>query len=473
MRRESLLGMGALLALAIVLVVAMVRGLTRSLRTLAKAAKAISLGEYRVALPEVSGGEVGTLAAAFRRMVSEVETREATLTELNRELERRVEQRTTELARQHALQQLILENIADGIVVTDRAGRFLLWNRKAEQIIGAGPLELPPARWSSHFGLFGDETGDPLPTEELPLVRAMHGESVDNAELYLRNPKRQKGRWVQVTARPLRDADGAIAGGVAALLDVTEQKRLRRRIEEHDRELAKVGRRVLTAEIVSSAAHELSQPIAAMCNYAGAAARLHQQGRLGEAELGSILESIQRLAEKAGGILGKLRALIRRGSPQPSPVDVNQVVDSCLNMLRQQIEKRGVSVERRCASALPPIVGDRMELEQVLLQLVTNALEAMDQTPRSERRLLVATHHEPRRDLVVIEVEDSGPGVSAEVAESLFDLWVTDRLESLGIGLAIVQSIVKTFHGQIRWTAGKAGGALFRVELPARREARK
>ncbi len=467
MRRESLIGTGVLLSLVIALVVVMVRGLTRSLSTLAKAAEAISLGEYRVALPEVSGGEVGTLAAAFQRMVDEVEAREETLTELNRDLENRVAQRTEELARQHVLQRLILENVADGVIVSDREGRFLLWNRKAEQIVGAPPADVPPGRWAAHFGVFSDESGDPLPTEELPLVRAMNGESIDSAELYLRNPKRKEGRWVQVTARPLRDADGAIAGGVAALLDVTEQKRLRRRVEEHRGELAKVGRMVLSAEIVSSAAHQLSQPIAAICNYAGAAVRLQERGRLDGAELSNILESIERLGRTSGEILDKLRTLIRRRNHRPCPVDVNQVVESSLDLLKERIERRCVALERRFADVPAMIYGDPIELEHVLIQLIVNALEAMDQTPRGERRLSVRTNSDLAAGLVVIEVEDTGPGVRGEIAESLFDLWATDKLKNLGLGLAIVQSIVETLHGQIRWTGGEAGGALFRVELPA------
>ncbi len=286
MRRESLIAVGGLLLLAAALVIIMVRRQTRSLRVLAIASETIAAGDYAVELPRVDGSEVGSLVRAFRHMSAEVERRVEALAELNRDLEERVRERTRELSSQHHLQRLILESIADGVVVADAEGNFLLWNGKAEQIIGSGPEKVPPERWAGHFGIFRDESGELLATEELPLVRAIRGESTVNAELYLRHPGRTEGHWIQVTARPLRDAQGKISGAVAVLVDVTEQKRLQAHVQGHRAELVKFGRLVLGAEIASTAAHQLSQPIAAMCNYAGAAIRLHEQGRLGEREFG-------------------------------------------------------------------------------------------------------------------------------------------------------------------------------------------
>jgi PAS domain S-box-containing protein len=470
LRRDVLLGMGGLLAVAIVLIVAMVRRLTRSLTALAGASKAITTGNYRIALSAADGGEVGALAVAFRHMAREVENREEALADLNRELEQRVEERTAELARQHALQQSILENIADGVVVADRDGRFILWNLRAKQIVGSGPEEVQPEHWSSHFGVFRDEADNPIPVAELPLVRAIQGESSDNVELYLRNPKSEEGRWVQVTARPLLDTDGVIAGGVAVLVDVTENKHLRQRAASHRAELAKVGRLAVRAEIASSAAHQLSQPIAAMSNYAGATVRLHKQGRLGEGELIEFLTRIETLAKQAGEILNKLRALIRRRDLPAVPFDVNQVADSCLDFLSERIRQQGIRVERHYGRDLPKPVGDPIELEHVLIQLASNALEAMEGTALAEHRLSIATGHDPASALVSIEVADTGRGVSPELADRLFEPWQTDKPDALGIGLSVAQSIIETREGRIRMTRGDSGGALFRVELPVRPE---
>ena len=387
LRRESLIGMAVLLALAVVLVVVLVRRLTRSLRALAAASAGIARGDYGIAMPAADSPEIGSLVQAFRHMAGEVERREEALADLTRNLERRVEERTAELASHHALRELILESIADGVVVTDRDGRFLLWNRKAEEIVGSGPDPVAPDLWSDHFGVFRNEAREPVPVADLPLVRAMRGDSADNVELYLCNPRGETGRWVQVTARPLRSADGEIAGGVAVLLDVTEQKRLRERVEAHRAELAKVGRLAWRAEEASAAAHQLSQPIAAMANYASAALRLRRQGHLGETELLDLLGRIEGLAGQAGETLSKLRALIRRTNPPSVAFDIEGVADSCLDFLGDQLQRHAVRVERRYVPGLPKTIGDPIELEHVLIQLVSNALEAMDGVPPAQRRL--------------------------------------------------------------------------------------
>lgn len=469
LRRESLVGMGFLLALAVLLIVVMVRRITRSLTALASAAGAVAGGDYRIVLPTVTEGEVAQLVSAFQSMAGKVASREEALAALSNDLERRVEERTTELSRQHAVQQLILDNIADGVVVADGEGRFLLWNRKAEQIVGSGPDEVRPEQWSRQFGVFRDEGGEPVPAEELPLLRAIHGEPSDNVELYLHNPKRGMGRWAQVTARPMRNADGDVTGGVAVLVDVTEQKRLRRRLESHRAEIAKVGIMALGAEVAAAAAHQISQPIAAMSNYAGAALRLHQQGVLGEGELHDLLRRIESLAQQAGEILNKLRALIRRRDLPLVPVDVNRAADSCLEFLSERIQRQGVRVHRQYHPSLPKIIGDPIGLEHVLIQLVLNALDSMDGAALPERCLSIRTDHDAQTGLVAIEVADTGPGVSSTLTGSLFEPWQTNKPDALGIGLTIAQSLIEARNGRIRMDTKETGGARFRIELPVER----
>lgn len=467
LQRQSLLAVGALLSVAAILVVVTVRRLTASLTALAGASARIGEGKYSVVLPVPEVGEVGSLVHAFRHMAAEVQRREEALNELNRDLERRVVERSAELARQHALQDLILDSIADGVVVADREGHFLLWNRKARQITGSAPEEVAPEAWPERFGLFRDESGEALGADELPLVRAMRGEAADNVELYLRAPQEVKGRWVQVTARPFQTDDGGPAGGVAVLVDVTEQRALRQRLEAHRRELAEVGRLALGAGIASSAAHQLSQPIGALSGYAGAAVRLHQQGRLGAEQLGDLLTRIESLAVEAGEVLDRLRSLIRRRSRIEVEVDVNQVAETCLDFFNERIERDGVRLERRYADGLPPPIGDPTELSQVVMQLISNALEAMAGLARDERRLIVATDYDAAAGQVRIEVADSGPGLSPERAAHPFEPWQTSKADALGIGLYIAQTIVEAHQGRISADVAETGGALFRVELPA------
>jgi C4-dicarboxylate-specific signal transduction histidine kinase len=466
MGRNSLVGMVALFAAATLLVGVLIRRQTRSLSVLAVAADAIAMGNFQVDLPAADSSQVGSLVRAFRHMVAEVGRREEELAALNLELERRVEDRAAELAREHALERLILDSVADGVVVADRSGRFVLWNRKAEQIIGAGPESVPLERWSEHFGVFRDESGAPFPSEQLPLVRAINGESIDNLELYLRNPRRAEGRWAQVTARPLRDQEGVLSGAVAVMVDVTEQRRLQARLQAHRAELAKFGRLYLGSEIASSTAHQLSQPLGALCNYAGAALRMHQQGRLGESDLGEMLARIEQLSVQAGDILNRLRARIRRNETPPALIDVDAVATSCLDFLEERIQREGVRVERPRVAGLPPILGDPLQLEHALIQLVANALEAMERVERKERRLTLGAAYEPVEGLVTIEIVDTGPGVRAELAERLFRPWETDKPGALGIGLSVVQTTIESLGGRIRMEPGGSRGTRFWIELP-------
>ncbi|MGE5154132.1 MAG: sensor histidine kinase [Bdellovibrio bacteriovorus] len=472
LRRESLLGMVALLLVATLLAVWLIRRQTRSLSALAGASDAIAAGDFQVELPADDGSEVGSLARAFRHMAAEVEQREGALAALNQDLERRVEARTLELTRERDLQRLILDSVGDGVVVTDRDGRFVLWNRKAEQIVGSVAESVPLEQWSTHFGIYRDESGDPVPPDELPLVRALRGESTGSSELYLCNPRRADGRWAQVTARPLWDQAMDLWGAVAVMVDVTETKRLQARVQAHRTELRRFGRLFLGAEIASATAHHLSQPLGALSNYAAAALRLHRQGRLGATELGDMLERIEDLSVQAGVILDRLRARIRRSDNPATAFDIDAVVTSCLDFLHERIQRDGVQVERRSGDQIPPLMGDPLELEEALIQVVANALEAMEGVDRAKRRLLLVTGHEAERGLVTIEIGDTGPGVSVALAGRLFHPWETDKPGALGIGLSIVQTTIESFGGHIRMEPGASAGTLFRIELPVVRGGR-
>ena len=266
------------------------------------------------------------------------------------------------------------------------------------------------------------------------------------------------------------NADGEVTGGVAVLVDVTENKGLRRSAEYYRTELAKVQELALRAEIASSVAHQLSQPIAAMSNYAGAAVRMQEQGRLEQAALRDFLARIEMLAKEGGVILGKLRALIRHPHLPEVPVDVNQVADFCLDFLGERIQQQGVRVERRYGHDLPKPIGEPIQLSHALIQLVSYALEAMASTPADGRRLTIGTSHDPEADLIIIEVADTGHGVSPELADRLFDPWQTDKPAAGGIGLSTAKTMIEMRKGRIRTATADVGGALFRIELPVGRE---
>ena len=469
MRRENLAVMGILFLGAVLIALFMVRHLTGSLRQVTLAADAIAHGDYEKSLPSVSGSEVGVLIRAFRRMSEEVRSRESALADLNRNLEGLVDERTqdlersrAELDRQQALQRLVLEGIDDGVIVADTRGRFLFWNRKASAIIGSGPEDVDPGSWSEHYGVYHSEAGALVPAEDLPLIRAIRGEPTDNLDVFLRR-REGDGRWISLVGRPLHDPDGKLEGGVVTLMDITERKRLQGRLREHEGELARVGRLALMGEIAGMASHQLSQPVAAISNYAGAAIQLQRSGRLDQDRLTEILDHINRLSARAGRALDNLRSLVRRREASPRGVDLNAVIRSCLEVLSDRLTRAGVHAECDLAEQLPHIGGDPMELEQLLMHLVVNALDALEQVPREQRRLWIRTARGAGR--VLVEVRDSGRGVDPELEDRLFDPWVTHKKDGLGIGLSIVRTLAENHRGRVWMTQAEPTGTVFSVEF--------
>jgi C4-dicarboxylate-specific signal transduction histidine kinase len=207
-----------------------------------------------------------------------------------------------------------------------------------------------------------------------------------------------------------------------------------------------------------------------MSNYAGAAVRLYEQQRLGEAELLDILARIEACATKAGEGLDEIRALTRHRNAPAAPVNLNQAVDTCLQFLSDRIERLGVAVDRRYATALPTLMGDPIELSHVLIQLVSGSLEALADIKAAERRLSVGTSRDPERGVVLIEVADSRCRVHPELERQLFEPLPAERLNATAFGLSIAKAIVNTYEGAICMKKGNLGGLCFCVELPVERE---
>jgi PAS domain S-box-containing protein len=469
-RRDSLLSTGLLLGASSLLAILVVRGQTASLRRLAVAARSIAGGRYEVELPGRDGGEVGLLSSAFRRMVEEVRQREQAMDQLNRDLEQRVLERTVSLHRQQALQEQILDSVDDGVVVADREGRFVLWNQAAARLLGSGPEAVEPQDWSRHFGLYRSEQLDLIPPAELPLVRAMRGEESSHVELFVFHPGGSQGRWVSVTSRPLRaGSNGALAGGVATLVDISAQKRMGEMLQDHQAELARVGRLALLGGIAGSLTHDLSQPLAAVANYAGAAIHLLRTDGLDAQRMGEILTHIVRLADRAGKILESIRELNRQRPPQRGRLQVVELVDTCLQLVGPLYRRHRISLERQFGDDLPSVYGDRIELEQVIMHLLVNSLDALrNRSALPGHVRVVAESPDPSR--VVVRVLDNGPGLSPDIEKHAFEPWVSDKPGYIGIGLSMSRTIVENHQGRIWLRRVEDRETEAAIELPAHAE---
>ena len=252
---------------------------------------------------------------------------------------------------------------------------------------------------------------------------------------------------------------------VSTVRDITARRRAEQEIEVQRRELAHLGRVALLGELSGALAHELNQPLAAILANARAAQRMMQQDPIDTAELRAIMDDIVADDRRAGAVISRVRGLIRKGDSEPQLVLTNEVVGDVLELAHSDLIQRGVTVTTRLGASLPLVYADRVQLQQVLLNLVVNACEAMADTPVAERSLVIATHR--REDGVEITVTDHGTGIAPGALESVFDPFVTSKPHGLGLGLAICRSIVDSVDGRMWATNNDGRGATFHVRLAA------
>jgi two-component system sensor kinase FixL len=229
-----------------------------------------------------------------------------------------------------------------------------------------------------------------------------------------------------------------------------------------------VGRVASLGELTATLVHELSQPLTAILTNTGAAQRFLARPEFGVVDVNDALADISMDAERAGEIVRRLRAMLKRGMPAEStPVDLNNVIRTVDGLVRTERLRHEVMVELDLAPDLPRIPGDWIQLQQVVMNLMLNAFAAMDRPERRERRLLVRTHASADGSHVQAEFEDTGVGIAADMVNRLFEPFVTaGKKNGIGLGLALSRKTVVS-HGGDLWSDRKEDGARFVLRLPA------
>ena len=223
-------------------------------------------------------------------------------------------------------------------------------------------------------------------------------------------------------------------------------------------ELARVSRVMTMGELTASIAHEVNQPLGAMVANAAACARWLAAQPAEIAKTRKALDSIAADGRRAGEVIGRIRALVKREAPRKLLLDINQKVRDTVALTEQELRRQGIVLELDLADGLPQVAGDRVQLQQVLLNLLVNAIEAMGAV-HDRPRVLTIVSRQDGADAVVVEVRDSGSGLDAERAERLFEAFYTTKSEGIGIGLSISRSIV---GGARRQPVGSAEFAAWR-----------
>jgi PAS domain S-box-containing protein len=260
--------------------------------------------------------------------------------------------------------------------------------------------------------------------------------------------------------------------GVAFVLDLAERKRAEaeareseRRYREVQMELAHANRAATMGQLTASIAHEVQQPIAAAASDASAALRWLRFNPPNLEEVSQSLERIVNDAMRAGGIVSRIRALIRKAPPRKDSVDINEAIREVIALTQGETLKNGVSVLTALEESLPLVLGDRVQLQQVILNLVVNAVEAMGATRKGPRELHISTAADSSNGVAVV-VRDSGPGLPRAEEKRVFDPFYTTKSHGLGMGLSISRSIVEAHGGRLWVSANLPRGAVFQLVLP-------
>ncbi|TML12439.1 MAG: PAS domain S-box protein, partial [Actinobacteria bacterium] len=373
----------------------------------------------------------------------------ATILEINRDV--------TERRRAEYLTRQVFEGAPDGVAVVGRDYRYRRlnpiyarnWKMPAEKMVGMHVADI-----------VGTEVFDQ--TIRPHLDRCFAGEHV-SAEEWLTNAV---GRCYQsVTYSPLRIESERVDAALVISRDLTDHMLAVEALQQAQAQLAHVTRVTTLGELAASIAHEVNQPLAAIVADANASLNWLAAPHPDIEHVREALDAIATEGHRAAEVIQRIRQLAMKGAPRKVPVDLNDVVRDVLPLVRTEVGHHDVAIVLDLATGLPLVLGDRVQLQQVFLNLVMNAIEAMGPVTGRQRSLIIRSEpHE--NDHVTVSVEDSGVGIAANHLDELFSAFFTTKPAGMGMGLSISRSIVEAHGGRLWATANEPHGAIFHFSLP-------
>jgi PAS domain S-box-containing protein len=378
-------------------------------------------------------------------------------TEENIQLQNALEERETKI------QRLFDSNII-GIIIFDFEGQFIDANDAFLDIVGYSREDLVSGRmrWTEMTPTEWRDAGE----QQVADLRATGTRQAFEKEYF-----RKDGSRVPVLIGAVA-LEGRREEGVAFVLDLSERKRAEEALRDSERryrealmELTHANRVTTIGQLTASIAHEVNQPIAAAVINAHAALRWLSAQPPDVGEVRQALDRIVKDTKRAGDVVGRIRALIKKEPMRRDAVAINDAILEVVALTRNEAMKNGVSVQTQLTEDLPPIHADRVQLQQVILNLIINAVEAMSRVGEGSRELQISTRIDAS-NCVLVAVRDSGPGLDPASLGRLFDAFYTTKSSGMGIGLSICRSIIDAHGGRIWATANVPQGATFQFILP-------
>ena len=273
-------------------------------------------------------------------------------------------------------------------------------------------------------------------------------------------------RWVTRRGRVEFDADGKPFRERGVLMDITKRKEAELEAACHRNEMAHLSRVTMLGELSGSIAHELTQPLCAILSNAQAAQRILANGDANRAELRQILDEVVSEDKRASEVIRRLRLWLKKGEVQQHSLRINKVVRDVLNLLRSDLINQKVTVDCKLARNLPTVTGDPVQLQQVLVNLVVNACDAMADCDTPERRLFIRTGIENDGGAVIVSATDRGTSIPEEKVEQIFEPFFTTKPKGMGLGLSVCRTIIAAHRGKLWATNNADRGATFHFSLP-------
>jgi PAS domain S-box-containing protein len=355
--------------------------------------------------------------------------------------------------------RLVVESSPNGIVLVDDQGRITLVNAAMEKLFGYARKEFSGQAVERLLpeGLRGAHPAQRAGYHAAPSARAMGA----GRELFAR---RKDGSVfpVEIGLSPIQTAEGLLV--VAVIVDITARRVVEAEAARQRNELSHIARVSVMGQLAASLAHELNQPLGAILRNAEAAELLLLHAMPDLEELRAILEDIRRDDLRAGAVISRMRAFLQRHDAERQPVYLNQMIAEVLSLVRADADARKVRLHFEPTAAFPPVSGDRVQLQQVVLNLLLNAMDALHDSAPENRRVTVGV--QPTGGLIEISVSDTGSGIPPDKLASLFEPFFTTKPKGMGMGLSISRSIVEAHGGRLLGGNNAAGGATFRFTLP-------
>jgi len=313
------------------------------------------------------------------------------------------------------------------------------------------------------------ETNDAVHPEDIPRVAELFKKAIASGipfqhELRLRRFDGEY-RWFENRGVPIRDDTGRIARWYVLLTDIEDRKRALARLDQMQSDFAHMNRVSMMGEYAAELSHEITQPIASAHNNARAAQNFLDMQPPDLSEVREALSCVVGDTERAGDIVDRIRDHIKKAPPRKEHFDLNEAINEVIILGRSAIIKNDVSVQTRLSEGLVPVHGDRVQLQQVVLNLLLNAVEAMGSVEAKPRELLISTKQDHTG--VLVAVHDSGPGIHPEHLERVFKSFYTTKPRGTGMGLSICQSIIDAHGGRLWAEANEPRGTIFQFTLPA------